>query len=94
MCDGVDTNPGGVVQASVVVSLNGLDNVGGYCTTGEAPWSPAVTGGKSRRKEAHLDDQQQSQAYAPDVGIGYRTPCNSSARRYTRLELVTESAEL
>ena len=92
MCDGVNTKPEGVGQASAIVSLNGLEDEGGYCTAGEAPWSPAVTGGKSRRKEAHLEDQQQSQAYAPDVGIAYRTPCDPSARRYTQLELVTESA--
>jgi hypothetical protein len=58
VCDGVNTNPEGVGQASAIVSLNGLENVGGYCTTGEAPWSPAVIGGKSRGKEVHLDDER------------------------------------
>jgi hypothetical protein len=79
--DGVDTNPG-------------LENVGGYCTTGEVAWSPAVIGGKSRRKGAHLDDQRRSQVCAPDVGIVDHTPGDSSARRYTQVELVAEPAEL
>jgi hypothetical protein len=51
----VDTDPEGMAQVSVAVSLVGPENVGGYCTTGEVPWSPAVIGGMSRRKGAHLD---------------------------------------
>jgi hypothetical protein len=41
-----------------------------------------------------MNDERRSQACAPDVDIAYRTSCNSSAWRYTQLELVAELAEL